>query len=315
MPEAPVPAVVIARASSGGRDAPFTIPELDATAGHLVRRAQQVHTAIWSEELDGHLTSPQYALVSALRNNPGLDQRTAGATASLDKSTTADVVARLERDGWVHRVQDPCDGRRKTLQLTKIAGAALNGVTPRVQNVQRRLLEPLPADEREEFVRLLARVAYAGDPPPIPRPDTQVVSVSTAPGHLVRRSEQVHGALWAARIDGLITPPQYAVLCAIAANDGVDQSTAGDIASLDKTSVAGVVRRLARRGWLLVEPDASDGRRKRLSLSAVATAMFDEVTPHVLAVQRELLAPLGEDEQRRLIGQLHAICYESAGSA
>ena len=72
---------------------------LDSTAGHLVRRAQQVHTALWTAEFDGDLTGPQYALLSALSRQPSLDQRSAGRRASLDKSTAADVVARLQRSG------------------------------------------------------------------------------------------------------------------------------------------------------------------------------------------------------------------------
>lgn len=312
MPRVPHPPPQAGRPAAGNSRLP-PIPELESTPGHLIRRAQQVHTAIWTAELGGHLTGPQYALVSALKSSVDLDQRSAGLTASLDKSTTADVIARLERNGWLRRSQDPRDGRRKLLLLTPAASAALNDLTPRVQGVQRRLLLSLPPTEREPFVRALGLVAYAGDPPRSVDADPQVVTLSTAPGHLLRRSEQVHGALWNTYVGSLVTPSQYALLCAVAAREGLDQSTAGDLASLDKSSVAEVVRRLCQREWLIAMPDPDDRRRKCLRLTPAARSLFEKATPGVMTVQAELLSPLRERDRDTFITQLRQIGQAGSG--
>jgi DNA-binding MarR family transcriptional regulator len=294
---------------------PVTVPvlELATTPGHLIRRAQQVHTALWSAELKGDLTGPQYALLSALSNATGLDQRSAGQLASLDKSTTADVVARLERNGWIRRDRDPLDGRRYTLTLTRVANAALREITPRVRRVQARLIEPLDSADQGALVDLLGRVAYKGPPPIEEAPDApvSVLLLSTTPGHLLRRAEQVHGVLWATHVGATVTPSQYALLCVLAQRPGTDQTAAGDLVSLDKSSAADIVARLVRRGLIVLTPDHSDRRRKRLSLSSDAVRVMPEVTPAVRTVQQDLASPLSNDEQERLIALLHQIAYHS----
>lgn len=283
---------------------------LETTLGHLVRRAQQAHTALWSAELNGDLTGPQYALLSALSGSTGLDQRTAGRMASLDKSTAADVVARLERHGWVRRDRDPADGRRNTLALTRVAQVALVDVTARVRDVQERLLDPLEPDSRDRFVDLLGRVAYSGPPQGSQRNDpTVVLPLSTTPGHLVRRAEQVHGTLWGAHVGDRVTPAQYALLCVLAMRPDLDQTAAGELASLDKSSAADIVARLVRRGWITSTRDPADRRRKLLVLAPVTLEILGEVTPAVRTVQRELLHPLSADEQVELIRMLHHVAY------
>src|SRR5690606_40462214 len=103
----------------------------------------------------GDLTGPQYALLSALTRAPVVEQGIAGRLASLDKSTAADVIARLERNDWLHRRRNPADGRRYLLSLTTPARAALAYITPKAATVQARLLEPLAEQDRDWFTAAL----------------------------------------------------------------------------------------------------------------------------------------------------------------
>jgi MarR family transcriptional regulator, lower aerobic nicotinate degradation pathway regulator len=285
---------------------------LETTAGHLIRRAQQIHTAIWSHELDGDLTGPQYAILSALSSKSGVHQQTAGRLASLDKSTTANIVERLQRRGWIRRGRDMRDGRRNVLSLTPTAKASLPGITARVEVVQDRLLQPLGPQLRRSFIKLLGRVAYQGPvPPPADDQDDRiaVLGLSVAPGHLLRRAEQVHGLLWSQHVRGLLTPPQYALLCCLAWRPATDQTAAGEMASLDKSSTADIVARLRRRNWLLDTRDDADRRRKLLALTRQAYDALAEVTPAVQIVQRRLVAPLSPAEQDKVISLLRRIAY------
>jgi DNA-binding MarR family transcriptional regulator len=286
---------------------------LDTTLGHLLRRAQQVHTAIWSEEFSGDLTGPQYALVSAVASTPMLDQRSAGRLASLDKSTAADVVARLQRNGWIACESHPADRRRKTLALTAVARAALREVTPKAQRVQNRLLTPLGPANQRALIRLLGAIAFRGAPTPkdIPRTGPPVLALSTTPGHLIRRAEQEHGAAWAQHTGRTMTPSQYALLCALAWNPAIDQTAAGELASLDKSSAADIVSRLTRRGWIMTEPDPSDRRRKLLRLAAEAVAVLTETTPKVGHVQHDLVEHLTATDADRLTRLLRRVAYRA----
>lgn len=293
------------------RDQPrVAVLPLSTTAGHLIRRAQQVHTALWGQELGGEVTGPQYALLSALTNS-AIDQRSAGQVASLDKSTAADVVVRLQRTGWLERERDADDRRRYLLTLTAPARTALRHITPQVAEVQRRLLEPLEPDEREWFVEALARIAYEGAPPAvtISAEESFALPLANTPGHLIRRIEQLHGVFWARRVGTTLTPPQYALLSAVAWNDQIDQSAAGELASLDKSSTTDILARLTRRGLVTSMADPGDRRRKFVVLSTEARSLLVEVTPAVESVQRDVLGSLGEQETRRLVGLLQRVAY------
>lgn len=295
----------------GPDDASRSALSLDTTPGHLIRWAQQRHTALWSAELRGDLTGPQYALISALHRAGPADQRSVARLASLDKSTTGDVVARLERNGWIRRDRDAVDERRNTITLTRAARAALGEITSRVRVVQERLVAPLAPEVRADFVALLARVAYEGRPVPDREGEdpARVLGLGTTPGHLIRRAEQVHALRWSEHVQNRVTPPQYALLCALALHPGIDQAAAGELASLDKSSTADVVARLVRRGLIESTRDPGDRRRKLLAVSATAAGLLASVTPGVREVQSDLLAVCDAAERARLTEMLHAVAY------
>ena len=282
-----------------------------STLGHLIRRAQQVHTTLWTARFDGELTGPQYAVLTALLQHGTIDQRTAGQRASLDKSTAADVVARLQRGGWLDRARDPGDGRRNLLTLTSPARSALRRLTPGAFDVQRRLLEPLSVDLRPWFVEHLRLVAYAGAPPPVHPATgrTGVLRLEVAPGHLIRRAEQLHGLHWVQLVTSELTPSQYGLLAAVAWQPSIDQRDAGDRASLDKSSVADITARLVNRGLLGRARDERDLRRRLLTLTDRGREVLEEVGDGVRAVQQRLTDPLSRDDADRLTRQLSDVAY------
>ncbi|WP_193241326.1 MarR family winged helix-turn-helix transcriptional regulator [Streptomyces phaeolivaceus] len=284
--------------------APVVPPE--SAPGHLLRRAQQVHTELWGARVDG-LTGPQYATLVAVAGWDDVDQRRAGQLASLDKSTVADVVRRLADKGWVDRIRDPHDGRRRLLTLTDGSAERLAEVTEAARSVQRDILGPLPASDRQEFTERLGRVArieeadVAGQ-----RHEDGVLLMRAAPGYLIRRAQQVHTTLWSATVPD-VTGPQYAVLAALARLGTADQSRIGEAASLDSSSTADIVARLGAQGWVAKETSAEDRRRARVRLTAPARSALRSLTGPVEAVQSALLGPLGPEERAVFIGHLHEV--------
>jgi DNA-binding MarR family transcriptional regulator len=158
---------------------------LGTTPGHLLRRAEQVHGTLWVSQVGDIATPAQYALLSALAWRPDTDQRAAGGMASLDKSSAADVVARLIRRGWITSTQDPTDRRRKRLELSPSALRLLARVTPAVRSVQDDLLRPLRSDDRAELVestRLPLTNAHANGAAVSSSSQSQRCAVSTLAG-------------------------------------------------------------------------------------------------------------------------------------
>ena len=148
-----------AAATTGGRPRGWDAPEPRSHVGHLLRRAWQAHGELWSKEGGTDLTPQQYAVLVAVAGNPGIDQRGAGAKASLDKSTAADVIRRLTERGLLTRSRATTDARRDALTLTSEGLRLAKRTTPAVERLNRTLLSPLSAAEQSRLLQLLERVA------------------------------------------------------------------------------------------------------------------------------------------------------------
>jgi MarR family transcriptional regulator, lower aerobic nicotinate degradation pathway regulator len=128
--------------------------------GHLIRRAQQISTALFAEECAGFdLTAVQFAALAAIKANPEVDATRLSALIAFDRSTIGGVLERLEAKGWVLRSSSPADKRVKLLRLTLDGERLLRRVEPAVRRVQQRLLEPLAPADRATMLRLLAQLA------------------------------------------------------------------------------------------------------------------------------------------------------------
>ncbi|MEU2208267.1 MarR family transcriptional regulator [Streptomyces hygroscopicus] len=137
--------------------------DLNTHPGHLARRLQQAHSLLWGAMVSEETTSPQFAVINALVEKPDIDQRTLSEQVHLDRSTIADLVARLARRGLLERVRDPLDGRRNVLRLTEEGVRTHRKLVTRTARMNRVFLAPLDEAERETLLRLIARVADASE--------------------------------------------------------------------------------------------------------------------------------------------------------
>jgi DNA-binding MarR family transcriptional regulator len=132
--------------------------DLDKAPGHLIRRAQQRHQALWTQIVGEDLTSVQFAILTLLRGEPEIDQRTLAARASIDTSTLAEVCRRLEQRGLLSRARDAEDSRRYVLRVTPEGNDLLRRVSPDVARVGEGLLDGLTRDERNTLLVLLGKL-------------------------------------------------------------------------------------------------------------------------------------------------------------
>lgn len=131
--------------------------------GHLMRRAVQVMNLLWDEEVSHTITSPQFAALNALYAEPKLDQRTLGERVSLDRSTMAEVVARLSDRGLIQTARDTRDGRRKTITLTTKGLHTVRQLIPRTHAMTDRLVGALDSRQRDSLLTLLTEVVGANE--------------------------------------------------------------------------------------------------------------------------------------------------------
>ena len=137
---------------------------LEEQPGYYIRRLQQIAVAIFLEETQAHgITPVQYAALYAAMQQPGLDQRTLASSIGFDTSTIGGVIDRLEKRGLIERQASPTDRRVRLLQVTPEGEALLGEVIPAMLKAQKRILAPLPAAVRPQFLAMLKTVVDANN--------------------------------------------------------------------------------------------------------------------------------------------------------
>ncbi|TKU16695.1 MarR family transcriptional regulator [Citrobacter sp. wls827] len=131
--------------------------ELRNTAFHLLRQLFQKHTARWQHALP-ELTKPQYAVIRAIAEQPGIEQVTLTEAAVCTKATLAEMLSRMEKRNLVRREHDPADKRRRFVYLTAQGEALLASATPLGDSVDDEFLGRLSGEEREQFTQLVRKM-------------------------------------------------------------------------------------------------------------------------------------------------------------
>ncbi|MFD1109018.1 MarR family winged helix-turn-helix transcriptional regulator [Pseudoroseomonas ludipueritiae] len=132
---------------------------LYARPGFKLRRAHQVALSVFSEECRAFdVTTTQYGILVALREQPGLDQIGLAQALGLDRSTTGMVAGNLETRGLLRRQRHEVDRRRHVLTLTAAGEELLQQIGPATERAWRRLLAPLSGAEAAALAALLDRL-------------------------------------------------------------------------------------------------------------------------------------------------------------
>lgn len=150
-------------------DKPAAAPAgpLEQSPGHMLHRALQAALDIYAAEMgpDG-LTQRQFAVLTAVEARSAPTQTDLVQATGIDRSTLADMVARLARRGLLERERSAADGRAKAVSLTEAGRAALAQAGPRVEAADRRILALLPKRHRDAFTALLSALSK---PEPAPK--------------------------------------------------------------------------------------------------------------------------------------------------
>ncbi|WP_027935545.1 MarR family winged helix-turn-helix transcriptional regulator [Amycolatopsis sp. ATCC 39116] len=119
---------------------------------------------------------------------------------------------------------------------------------------------------------------------PAPPPD-----LLAAPGYGARRMYQAYLAAWNRHVDSVLTGPQFAVLSAVRAYPGSDQSSLAGAVALDTSTMADLCRRLEQRGLIRRVESPRDARRKLLSLTKEGSAVLTQVNRRARRLDKALL--------------------------
>ena len=140
---------------------------LAESPSHLIHRALQLALDIYAREVgsDG-LTQRQFAVLEAVSLRAGLTQTDLVKATGIDRSTLADLVARMAQRGLLSRERSTLDARAMAVRLTPEGEAALADARPRVVEADRQIMALLPKGRRETFLEILGELAGAADAAP-----------------------------------------------------------------------------------------------------------------------------------------------------
>ena len=134
---------------------------LDRSPSHLLHRAQQLAQDLYAEEFGaGAITQRQYALLAALSDRDGVTQSELVSLTGIDRSTLADMAARMMRRGLITRARSEADGRANAVGLTDEGRMALEAARPKMARADQRLLRMVPDGERQALLKLLKALVH-----------------------------------------------------------------------------------------------------------------------------------------------------------
>lgn len=137
--------------------------------------------------------------------------------------------------------------------------------------------------------------------------------VHRAPGHLIRRAQQIVVSLFIDQTNNAITPVQYGFLAILAESDGIDQVSLAGALALDTSTSASTLDRLESKGWILRRIDPNDRRRRMLSLTPEGRVVFEQFISDVEQVQQRLLEPLESAERAEFMRLLTKLVHVNNG--
>ncbi|MGH8830705.1 MAG: MarR family winged helix-turn-helix transcriptional regulator [Polaromonas sp.] len=124
---------------------------------------------------------------------------------------------------------------------------------------------------------------------------------SEAPGHLIRRAQQLAVAIFMEETAGFdATPVQFAILNALMDDPGEDQITLSGRVAFDPATFGSVIGRLEAKGWVMRQADPGDKRRKLLWITPEGEQVALQMKRAVSRAQQRIVGPLDADERVQL---------------
>jgi DNA-binding MarR family transcriptional regulator len=134
------------------------------------------------------------------------------------------------------------------------------------------------------------------------------VRLGRSPLHLLHRALQRATDVFQVELgdDGL-TPRQYVVLLTVSLNKGLSQTQLVELTGIDRSTVAGVVRRMTDKGLLQRRRTRDDARAYAVSLTGEGAKLLKTYDPMVRRVDERILASLPSRQRDGFLQELTTI--------
>lgn len=137
---------------------------LKSSPGHLLRRAQQYAHDLYSKEVGNAGPTPrQFEVLHVVSQNSGLSQTDLVHHTGIDRSTLADMIARMIKKGLLSRKRTKEDARANAVSITAAGKRMLKSAESKVNKSDNAVLKVLPKTQQAGFMKALKAYAEALD--------------------------------------------------------------------------------------------------------------------------------------------------------
>ena len=138
--------------------------DLRKSPGHLLRRAQQYANDLHSSAVGANGPTPrQFEVLHVVSRNKGISQTDLVKATGIDRSTLADMIARMLKKGLLSRSRDKDDARANNVSITPAGQRALGSSSSGVAKADAATLGVLPKAQQAAFMKALGAYADALD--------------------------------------------------------------------------------------------------------------------------------------------------------
>jgi DNA-binding MarR family transcriptional regulator len=152
--------------------------QFNRSLSHLLKRAVQYSVHLYMNHVGkSGLTHRQFTVLSAVDSHEGKSQTELVKITGIDRSTLADLVARLMAQGYLQRKRSKEDQRANTVRLTPIGKKMLKASQVGAEDIDRKLLAVFSATDRRTVMDCLASLAGEMDKVDETAPETVALKV------------------------------------------------------------------------------------------------------------------------------------------
>lgn len=165
---------------------------LKTSPSHLLHRAQQIAANESASALAAAgITLRQFSVLAALSGNDGVSQSDLVNATGIDRSTLADMVARMEKAGLIKRVASKTDKRAKVVSLMAKGKKAYEKALPAVEKADAAIFEALAKTKQATLVSGLKDMVAEADKAEAavaPKPAAPAPAAKAAPKPAVKKA-------------------------------------------------------------------------------------------------------------------------------
>lgn len=115
--------------------------------------------------------------------------------------------------------------------------------------------------------------------------------------------------------EGDLTPRQYALLVAVAQNEGLSQTQLVEKTGVDRSTLADIVRRMLKKGLLQRRRTKDDARAYAVKLTDEGWRVLKAAEPMAKRVDEAILSALSDTQRERFLEDLVAIVESLSSEA